>query len=129
MLRLAATEQQLKAICQAAPPNPDPLGLRFRLAPDADFESVTLLVKGRGTEITQSHILRHDGHEYVLDDPVHKLESLENVVADFYVRLEIDGLQGPLRRVAAPDTGLPLELGGTRLYATINGNLSIDRRR
>jgi glycosyltransferase involved in cell wall biosynthesis len=129
LLRLAATEQQLKAICQAAPPNPDPLGLRFRLAPDADFESVTLLVKGRGTEITQSHILRHDGHEYVLDDPVHKLESLENVVADFYVRLEIDGLQGPLRRVAAPDTGLPLELGGTRLYATINGNLSIDRRR
>jgi glycosyltransferase involved in cell wall biosynthesis len=129
LLRLAATEQQLNANCRAALSDPDPLGLRFSLAPDADFESVTLVIKGRGTETVHSHILRHDGHVYVLDDPVHKLESLENFVADFFMRLEIDGLQGPLRRVAAPDTGLPLELGGTRLYATVNGNLSIDRRR
>ena len=100
----------------------------FELQPPADFESVRLLVRPRGTETTHSLTLRPDGQEYVLDLPARKFEGLENALADLFVQLVIEGIQGPLRRVAAPDAGLPMELDGTRVYATVNGKLSIDRR-
>ncbi|WP_411732385.1 glycosyltransferase family 2 protein [Paeniglutamicibacter sp.] len=129
LLQLAKTEGQLTADCRATPPNPNGLELRFGLQPSAEFESVHLLVQSRGSGASLSLDLRPDGQEYVLDLPAQKFAGLEKVVADLFVQLEIDGVQGPLRRVLAPETGMPLELDGTRIYATVNGNLSIDRRR
>lgn len=128
LLRFATTEELLTATCRATPPHPNGGQLRFELLPITDFETVRLFVQGRGTELKHSHILRHDGHEYVLDDPAQKFESLDNIVADLFIQMEIAGVQGLMRRVAAPKTGMPVDLNGTRLYATVNGYLSIDRR-
>lgn len=128
LLQLATSEELVKAVCRATPLNADELELRFILEPAADFESVRLLAQDRGTKTACSFLLRQDGPEFILDDPAQKFEQLENVVADLFVQLEINGLQGPLRRVEAPAAGTPLEFDGTRIYATVNGNLSIDRR-
>lgn len=128
LLRLATTEEQLEAVCRVMPPNPNGLELRFGVHPLADFVSATLMVKVRGTNSTHSFSLRPDGHEYVLDHPARKFECVDNVLADLFMQLEIDGVQGPLRRVAAPDAGMPLELDGTRIYATVHEKVSIDRR-
>ncbi|MFL4472381.1 glycosyltransferase family 2 protein [Paeniglutamicibacter sp. MACA_103] len=128
LLQLAGTEEQLRATCRAAEPNPNGLELRFGLQPSAGFATVRLLAQVRGAETMRAFDLRTDGQEYVLDSPAQKFAGVENVLADLFVELEIDGVRGPLRRVAAPDAGLPLELDGTRVYSTVNGNLSIDRR-
>lgn len=129
LLRLAQTEDQLRAVCRATPPSPNGLELRFGLQPAADFEAVRLLARVRGTETTRSYDLRPDGQEYVLDLPGEKFAVLDNKVLDLFVQLEIDGVRGPLCRVAAPENGMPLDLDGTLVYATVNGKLSIDRRR
>lgn len=129
LLRFADTEEKLRATCRANPPNANGNELRFALEPSADFESIRLLAHVRGTELTHSYDLRRDGREFVLDMPTQIFADLDNIVADLYVQLSIDGVQGPKRRVAAPDAGLPVVLGDTRIYATIKGNLSIDRHR
>lgn len=128
LLQLATTEDHLRAVCRVADPNPNGLELRFGLRPTANYEAVHLIAQVRGTETTHTYALRPDGTEYVLDLPAQKFAGLDHAVADLFVQLDMDGVRGPLRRVAASDAGLPLELNGTRVYATVNGNLSIDRR-
>ncbi len=72
--------------------------------------------------------LRPDGRDHVVHLPVSELATLGNVIVDLYVQLRLDGIDGNPRRLLAPEDGLPTEFGGKRLYATVQGNLSLDRR-
>ena len=128
LLHLAATEDALTQVCRAVPPSPGSSGLGLRLEPYLDYESVRLIARTRGSDHEITLELHPRGLEHATSLPLSELQVLGAVVVDLYVQLRLDGIDGPLRRVVAPAAGLPLELGGARLYATVKGSLSIDQR-
>lgn len=128
LLRLAATEEALKPDCRAALPQPGGAEMRVRLEPAAKYESAHILARARGKDTEIQFELRPDGLDYVIHLPTSELATLGKVVVDLYVQLRLDGIEGRPRRLLAPEDGLPAEIGGNKLYATVQGNLSLDQR-
>lgn len=133
LLRLADTEAALLARPQATAPD---LGVRtltfgLRFEPDSAFDAAVVLARSRGSGASGADVsvdIDPDGSMCQVVLPRADLEGLGPVLVDLYVRLRRDGLDGPLRRIRAPDLGLPIRRRGARLYATVHGNLSIDQR-
>ncbi|MFF5793896.1 glycosyltransferase family 2 protein [Paeniglutamicibacter sp. NPDC012692] len=128
LLRLAATEEALRPNCRAALPQPGGAELRVQLEPKAKFESAHLLARARGKDTQLLFELRPSNRDHVTHLPASELASLGKVIVDLYVQLRLDGIDGNPRRLLAPEEGLPAEFGGKRLYATVQGNLSLDQR-
>ncbi|WP_411732863.1 glycosyltransferase family 2 protein [Paeniglutamicibacter sp.] len=128
LLRLARTEEDLNPACRAellASPN---AGLLFDLGQAVGYQAVRLLARARGADATMAFDLARSGAGHTLALPLAELSGLGPVLVDFYVQLRLDGIDGPALRVLAPARGLPRNLDGTRLYATVKGYLSLDQR-
>ena len=128
LLRFAATEDALRPDCRAALPRPGDTELRIRLESTTGFEALQLLARARGTDSRVVFDLHPAGRDHVAHVPEADLASLGEVIVDFHIRLRLDGVEGNPRRLRAPEAGLPVRFAGQRLYATVQGNLSLDQR-
>ena len=120
LLKLAATEEALKPTTRALLPQLDDEAVAFGLhfEPTAEFESVRVVARGRGTAESRTFEAKHDAGEYRAVLPRAELAGLGNVLVDLFVQLGLDGVEGPPRRILAPGEGLPVKSGGLRVYAT-----------
>lgn len=131
LLKLADTEEALKPTARALLPQLDDESVAFglRFEPAAEFDSVRVVARGRGTTEARTFDVKRDAGEYCAVLPRTELAGLGNVLVDLFVQLGLGGMEGPPRRILAPGEGLPVQSGGIRVYATVHGNLSLDQRR
>lgn len=131
LLGLADTEAALSARPQATAPELGETTLAFglRFEPGSAFDGMRVLARSRASGAEVGIAVGPDDSVCRVVLPRADLEGLGPALVDLYVRLRRDGFDCSPRRIQAPDRGLPVSLGGARLYATVHGNLSIDQRR
>ena len=131
LLRLAGTEVALAATPLATVPELGENTLIFGLRLDrgSTYDAVRVLARSRASEAEVVAACGPGDRMFQVVLPRAELDRLGPVLIDLYARLRRDGCDSPPRRIQAPEQGLPASLSGTRLYATVHGNLSIDQRR
>lgn len=132
LLSLAETQELLDQNPHAVRVVADEEMVRFELElePSGDVEIVRIVARARdaGAEAAATFAAQcaDAAHRFVL--PRADLAGLGPVVADLFVELRANGIDGPPRRLRADADELPLSADWCRVYATVKGNLSVDLR-